>query len=785
MIKNRNTIVIKTLFALIAPIACILLFGFFSFANVEKRKIFAWSVTQIGGGIICVSNNSTLNMTDGSLSGGDASNGGDVNPKFASTESYGGAVYIATGGTMNLSGGTISKNSATYGGGVCIVVGGTFNMSGGTISENVATTFGSDIYNSDGNFTMTGGVVGKEGSINSGFGIYNFGTMNLYGGTVYDSVYSSSTMNTKMSATILGEITLGNYADIVVQDYAGTTPKYTISVSASRGMGTLITFVGSDTEPDISALNVSGYDSETYILMTVKNTDGNWTVSLRENSFDFPTTWKDEIASSNYMTTTVMPTDLTSIKFVSTVPSGYTQIGTLSTDLPVYQGSTATDIAFVSAKIYAPKDCYQLFYNLIKMTSIEFDVFDTSKVTNMSFMFRSCSKLTSLDLSNFDTSKVTSMSNVFNDCYTLPSLDLSSFNTSNVQSMFEMFRDCYVLTSLNVGNFNTSNVTTMSCMFSGCKTLETLNVSNFNTSNVTNMSGMFQECRSITSLDVSSFITSKVTDMSFMFSYCTSLTSLDVSNLGTSKVTNMKYMFSGCWNLSSLDLSKFITSSVTNMECMFLDCSDLTSLSISNFNTSNVTTMYSMFGNCMSLTSLNISNFNTSKVTDMSVMFNKCSKLTSLNISNFNTLKVTDMKYMFYGCSALKTLDLSRFNMVKATSVSNMLNFGSSNKIQTLKTPYGNTVAIPITTGSTLYRSDTGAVVTSVPANLDDSITLTSTQPSGFADNGNAFALGLKNGEICLDCFDSSSFSQYVVEKYILPNNKKTIGVAVEKEKIA
>ena len=47
---------------------------------------------------------------------------------------------------------------------------------------------------------------------------------------------------------------------------------------------------------------------------------------------------------------------------------------------------------------------------------------DTSKVTNMNYMFGYCSNLTSLDLSNWDTSKVTNMNYMFGNCSNLTSL---------------------------------------------------------------------------------------------------------------------------------------------------------------------------------------------------------------------------------------------------------------------------------------------------------------------------------------------------------------------------
>ena len=50
------------------------------------------------------------------------------------------------------------------------------------------------------------------------------------------------------------------------------------------------------------------------------------------------------------------------------------------------------------------------------LTSIDTTGWDTSKVTDMSYMFSDCNSLTSLDVSNWDTSKVTNMSIMFSSC---------------------------------------------------------------------------------------------------------------------------------------------------------------------------------------------------------------------------------------------------------------------------------------------------------------------------------------------------------------------------------
>ena len=111
-----------------------------------------------------------------------------------------------------------------------------------------------------------------------------------------------------------------------------------------------------------------------------------------------------------------------------------------------------------------------LFCRLFMVTTIKgLEHFDTSQVTNMSWMFHSTGSLTNLDLSNFDTSQVTDMSGMFamhaSSVVDFTSLDLSNFDTSQVTDMSWMFYSAHRLTSLDLSSFDTSNVTDMSGMF--------------------------------------------------------------------------------------------------------------------------------------------------------------------------------------------------------------------------------------------------------------------------------------------------------------------------------
>ena len=291
------------------------------------------------------------------------------------------------------------------------------------------------------------------------------------------------------------------------------------------------------------------------------------------------------------------------------------------------------------APIFAPADCSLFFAGFNSLININYNNnFNTSKVTNMSYMFLPA------ESGNWSSEVVLTTNN--NDVK--PTL-LNKNDNSNVELMAAQGFSYYSsLENLDLSSFNTSNVTNMEYMFRNCSSLTSLDLSGFNTSNVTNMRSMFMNCSSLTSLALSSFNTSKVTDMSYMFRKCSSLTSLDLSGFNTLNVTNMEFMFSFCISLTSLDVSGFNTSKVTEIYQMFRECSSLTSLDLSSFNTSKVTMMYNMFYGCSSLTSLDLSSFNTSNVTDMTSIFVGCTSINNLDISTFYLENLSIITYVSF-----------------------------------------------------------------------------------------------------------------------------------------
>ena len=68
----------------------------------------------------------------------------------------------------------------------------------------------------------------------------------------------------------------------------------------------------------------------------------------------------------------------------------------------------------------------KMFADCNALTSINFgNNFVTTNVTNMSWMFSSCTVFINLDISHFDTSKVTDMARMFNYCDNLISIKVS------------------------------------------------------------------------------------------------------------------------------------------------------------------------------------------------------------------------------------------------------------------------------------------------------------------------------------------------------------------------
>ncbi len=147
----------------------------------------------------------------------------------------------------------------------------------------------------------------------------------------------------------------------------------------------------------------------------------------------------------------------------------------------------------IKPDVQLPDDCTDFFRSSEQFPYIKEIIFpenfDTSNVTNMSWMFAGQQKLKTIDVSNWDTSNVTDMSYMFTQSLII-NADVSKWDTSKVKNMEAMFS--YVPINPDVSKWDTSNVTDMSYMFAGA-TKANPDVSNWDMSKVEDISYMFDE----------------------------------------------------------------------------------------------------------------------------------------------------------------------------------------------------------------------------------------------------------------------------------------------------
>lgn len=228
------------------------------------------------------------------------------------------------------------------------------------------------------------------------------------------------------------------------------------------------------------------------------------------------------------------------------------------------------------------------------------DKLKTNNITDMSGMFCGGRVVGNLDFSNWDTSKVTNMSYMFygsngkNRCkyankYLIENYSyltgLNNWDLKSAQDMHYMFRNSkYYDFQDKELTWNTYNVTDMSYMFAYANTYHFPKLS-FDTRNVTNMSYMFTGFKSYNDLKLNFTDTSKVKNTSGMFG-----NSMDI--------LHNEYRFSYFNYHGNADISCLDTSNVVNANNMFRSCVYLTPDKIKNIRLPKATEISDMFFGC-------------------------------------------------------------------------------------------------------------------------------------------------------------------------------------------
>lgn len=197
-----------------------------------------------------------------------------------------------------------------------------------------------------------------------------------------------------------------------------------------------------------------------------------------------------------------------------------------------------------------------------------------------------------IKLEEIDTSKITDMSYLFANSKRTDFSGIEKWNTSNVTDMDFLFGNCENFNQ-DISNWDVGKVTNMFCMFKGCECFNQ-DISKWNVSNVTDMSSMFSGCKNFNQ-PLNDWNVGNVEDMSCMFSGCEKFNQ-PLDNWNTQNVKVMIYMFKGCEKFNQ-PLNNWNVSNVTDMECVFGGCEKFNQ-PLNDWDVSNVTVMDNMFAYC-------------------------------------------------------------------------------------------------------------------------------------------------------------------------------------------
>lgn len=202
--------------------------------SMTEGRLTSPIITEPGGAVYMIDPKGVASMTGGAI--------------YSCTGTTGGAVYMS-GGTFDLSGGSVTDCSGTIGGGAVYMEGGTFNISGGTISGCEGATGGA-VYLNSGTFNISGSAKMQDNLATDGGAVYLAGTgqFNVKGGTIQDNTVSgnggafyltSGTFTMNSGKVTTNQSTNGNGAGIYIANGTVTVSGGEVvgNIAAQKGGG--------------------------------------------------------------------------------------------------------------------------------------------------------------------------------------------------------------------------------------------------------------------------------------------------------------------------------------------------------------------------------------------------------------------------------------------------------------------------------------------------------------------------------------------------------------------
>ncbi len=497
-------------------------------------------------------------------------------------------------------------------------------------------------------------------------------------------------------------------------------------------------------KPSAYILNVAGDNKMTYLSGYASASVRSGSESYSDNDIGYINIYGDlrtsELKKSSKSTQNkndkirkyVISNWLVTLSETLETDSGKTRVDDKSTDKVAYMwydSGSRTAYWWSDAKtVYLPTNCNSLFYGKTNMISIDMTGLDSSRVTDMRYMFQNCSNLTSVDLTGFDTSSVTSMSYMFYGCSSLQTLDLSSFDTSKVYNMSYLFYNCRLLKTIYVSSFSTASVyysSYGSYIFTNCSALKGEHGTSYSSSHTDKTYARIDDpdnskpgyftygCSSPNTpndpIDPEAvYLTDEIKyqmndNVQSFTRYEGSETAVlqkeGIVRIDDQTTSHKAYMWydsgtgteywwsdaetvylpkscSGLFRnkpyLTSIDLTDLDASLSLRVNMMVSSCPSLTSFELCDMDFSNVKSFSCIVSDCASLSSLTLKNLDLSEVSSMSNLLSDCPSLTTVKLLSLNTPKLEKMKGMFKNCSYLTNVNLNGLDTSKVTDLSEL-----------------------------------------------------------------------------------------------------------------
>ena len=254
----------------------------------------------------------------------------------------------------------------------------------------------------------------------------------------------------------------------------------------------------------------------------------------------------------------------------------------------------------------------------------------------------------------------------------IENLIFEGIDSSRVQDMSSIFKDLTIKNIYGLQNFDTRNVVKVSSMFQG-GTFGDLNLSKFDFSNVIDATSMFSSCK-CENLDLRETNFSRLKRAKNMFN-CTLAKNINMQSVDMSSLETADALFNDC-TCEILNISGLKTSSLKDMKNIFRGI-EVGELNISKLNTTFVTNMHSAFSYAKigKLIGLDKISFNSAATLDW--MFSGCEIQEIVFGDNCQVTRSVNAPFMFYD-TTIGRLDLSKFsfhcfyNLTAAFSNSNI-----------------------------------------------------------------------------------------------------------------